>query len=301
MDDRKLRVQSHVGRDLMQSASLFRTARTVVWEYVSNGLQYVDAGVSPAVHVNIDQGKKRITVKDNGRGMSWEGLANFFVMHGENQDRREGRPGRGMFGTGKCAAFGIADELKITTICNGKRSRVRLTRQIIEACAYGESIEPEILERESPTEDHNGTLVEIDRVHISSLDRSGVTQFIERHLSTWPRNVSVTINNHLCEYVEPACIKTYAFRPEGALVKVLGDVQLIVKVSPTPLDEDVQGVSVYSNGVWHEATLGTAEGKEMANHLFGEVDVPALDADASPVRPFDVSRNMSLNPENAVK
>jgi hypothetical protein len=37
-----LKVTSHVGRDLLQSAQLFRHEHAVVWEYVSNGLQYKD-------------------------------------------------------------------------------------------------------------------------------------------------------------------------------------------------------------------------------------------------------------------
>src|SRR5678816_1097710 len=111
-------VKSHVARDLLQSAGLFRTEKLVVWEYVSNGLQYVSAGTNPVVKVTLDSKRKRITVQDNGRGMDWQGLKNFFVMHGENIDRQQGRPGRGFFGTGKSAAFGIADTLCITTVRN---------------------------------------------------------------------------------------------------------------------------------------------------------------------------------------
>src|SRR5680860_1609962 len=104
-----LTVRSHVARDLLQSAGLFKTDKTVIWEYVSNGLQYMDAGASPIVTVRLDDKHKRISIKDNGRGMNWRGLENFFVMHGENVDRRQGKGGRGRFGTGKSAAFGIAN------------------------------------------------------------------------------------------------------------------------------------------------------------------------------------------------
>lgn len=36
----------------------------------------------------------------------------------------------------------------------------------------------------------------------------------------------------------------------------------------------------------------------MAQYIFGEIDVPKLDDDKSPIAPFDVSRSMRLNPEN---
>src|ERR1043166_5670304 len=111
-------VRSHVARDLLQNAGLFKTDKLVVWEYVSNGLQYVNPGTNPVVRVQLDSKNKKVVIADNGRGMNWAGLQNFFVMHGENIDRKEGRPGRGRFGTGKSAAFGIASMLRITTVRN---------------------------------------------------------------------------------------------------------------------------------------------------------------------------------------
>src|SRR5207237_3531366 len=125
-------VKSHVACYLLQSAGLFKTDKLVVWEYVSNGLQYVNPGTNPVVRVALDSKNKRIVIIDNGRGMDWAGLQNFFVMHGENIDRKEGRPGRGRFGTGQSAAFGIASSLQMTTVRNRKRSTVELSSSDIE-------------------------------------------------------------------------------------------------------------------------------------------------------------------------
>jgi DNA mismatch repair ATPase MutL len=66
----QLKVTSHVGRDLLASAASFKNEAAVVWEYVVNSLQYVDAGVPPRVQVTIAPGRKGITISDNGRGMS---------------------------------------------------------------------------------------------------------------------------------------------------------------------------------------------------------------------------------------
>ncbi len=57
-------------------------------------------------------------------------------------------------------------------------------------------------------------------------------------------------------------------------------------------------MAIFSNGVWHESTLAGAEGKEMSNYIIGEIDVPRLDDDNSPISPFDLSRSMRLNPTN---
>ena len=50
----QLKVTSHVGRDLLQSAALFKHEHSVVWEYVSNGLEYTESGVNPVVKVIVD-------------------------------------------------------------------------------------------------------------------------------------------------------------------------------------------------------------------------------------------------------
>ena len=87
----QLEVTSHVGRDLMASARLFREEKDVVWEYVVNSLEYVDRGIRQKVQVLVQPRKKCIEIRDNGRGMDAAGLAHYFEMHGENLDRASGR------------------------------------------------------------------------------------------------------------------------------------------------------------------------------------------------------------------
>lgn len=277
---------------------MFKNDRLVVWEYVSNGLEYVEPGTSPVVRVRLDNRGKQITIQDNGRGMDWEGLSNFFVMHGENLDRRAGRPGRGRFGTGKSAAFGIGDVLRITTVHEGKRSQVELRRDDLESMAGGEPVAVRELEHEVPTAQDNGTLVEIEGVHLRSLDQAAVAGYIERHLAHWPRDVVVFVNNHQCEFAEPATERTEVLEPDAGERAKLGDAALTIKVSKSPLDEDLRGISIYSNGVWHETTLLASAGKDMSEFLFGEIDVPGLDTDKSTPPAFDASRSLKLNPDN---
>src|SRR5439155_18888168 len=143
---------------------LFKNERLAVWEYVANSLQYTD--LPAVVRVTLDSRLKRITVADNGCGMNWDGLRYFFVMHGENQERRAGRPGRGRFGTGKSAAFGIANTLRIITVRNGRRSSVELTRDEVQAMTSGDEIPVRVLEREVRTAEPNGTTIEIGHIHL---------------------------------------------------------------------------------------------------------------------------------------
>jgi len=295
----KLLVTSHVSRDLLQSAALFKNDSQVVWEYVSNGLQYVDPGVNPEVRVRLDGKNKRIEVRDNGRGMLLSDLRNFFVMHGENVDRKVGRAGRGVFGTGKSAAFGIAERLVVTSVRSGLRTKVSLSQSGIKAMKGGADIPVDVIESEVPTEDNNGTLVEIEDIHLRKLDQKRVIAFIQRHLANWSRGgITVWVNNHECQYEPPPASQTFTVVPDDEIAARLGECTLVLNVASRPLNEEERGVAIFTDGVWCETTLVASGNRDMAGYIFGEIEVPELGRDKSPVAPFDMSRSMKLNPEN---
>lgn len=295
-----LKVTSHVGRDLLQSAQLFRHEHAVVWEYVSNGLQYKDPGTQPTVVVNIDPKARKIQIRDNGRGMLFKDLEHYFKMHGENLDRKQGRPGRGLFGTGKSAAFGIGNSLTLTTVKNGKRSRVRLTRKDIEAKPDGDEIPVKTLENEVQDKAPNGTLVEVEEIFLKKLDISSVIRHIERHIAHWP-DASVLVNNHECEFAEPDVARDIKVSTKGSeYEKLLGDTTLVIKIAKAPLDDEFRGIAILSDGVWHETTLAGCERKPFSEYLFGTFDVHALGNHTSSVPALDMSRSMKLNPRNEV-
>ena len=74
-------------RAINQASQVFKNLPSVVWEYVTNGLAYMDVGTSPEVIVQME--KDSITFADNGRGMNEDDLDNFFTAHGENKDIKE--------------------------------------------------------------------------------------------------------------------------------------------------------------------------------------------------------------------
>jgi hypothetical protein len=295
----KLDVTSDVGRDLLQSAEVFKTEKHVVWEYVSNGLQYVDPGIAPDVRVAVNiSPQKRIVITDNGRGMNLDDLRNYFVMHGVNQDRRAGRAGRGRFGTGKSAAFGIADCLTVTTVRNGLETKVRLRRSDIEAMDQGGRVPVEVLRDQEPTTEKNGTTVEISEIRKKSLDIGAIIGFIEGHIAHWPQ-ASVMVGHHRCEIPMPAISKEFRYSSAGTRWEIaIGTVELVVKVAMAPLVDELQGIRVLSRGVWHESTLAGLERKDYANLICGEIDVAKLEDDTSSPSPFDLSRSMRLNTAN---
>jgi hypothetical protein len=298
-----LKVISNVARDILQSAALFKTLPTVVWEYVVNSLQYVDQNITPKVVVKINPARGTATIADNASGMDEVGLQNFFTMHGQNQDRLRGRAGRGMFGTGKAAAFGIAERLSVQTVRDGLRNTVTLSRSdIVREEAKGNVTEvlPEHIERNVPTTEPNGTLITIEGITVKC-DVATVIAFIEPHLGGGFKGAEVIVNGQEVEYEEPSFTQEFTFFPTSELRGILGDVKLLLRVSPAPLNQDRRGVNITSNGVLFETTLGSVEGKELAHYIFGELEVPELiNQGQGPNPAFNMTRDMKLNVENLI-
>jgi len=72
-------------------------------------------------------------------------------------------------------------------------------------------------------------------------------------------------------------------------------------VSPIPLLGPDGGVSITA-GAGNLVAIETAgiDRKELGNFLFGEIDVPSLEAFNSPIEPYDTTRSLVLNPQHPV-
>jgi hypothetical protein len=219
----------------------------------------------------------------------------------ENLERRAGRPGRGKFGTGKSAAFGIANTLRVDTVCDGKRNVVALTREMINA-SDGEEIPVDWVVKDDPTDDPNGTTISVLDINLDRVRRASIIEYVERHLQAFRAKApDVAIDDHVCAYREPLTSESRIFRPSVSQCEVLGDVTLTVKVSAAPLPLVEQGVSVTA-GAGNLVAIERAgtEGKEFGNYLFGDIDVPALENHPSHIEPFDPTRSLQLNPHHPV-
>ncbi len=294
----EIHVTTHVARDFLQNAAYFNTMSKVAWEYVSNSLDNAKEGQT--VNVVVDVLSSSIRIADDATGMTRKDLQNFFQMHGENRQRLRGKRVRGRFGTGKCAAFGIANCLRIDTTKLGKRNVVELRRTDILAAKSGKPFPVKDIIVDEITQQSDGTLVEISELSIKNLDIQSTIAYAERHLSRYRQRARVVINGQECEFAEPPASERYSFNPPSGVAKHIGDVTLIVKVSPVPLEQENNGIDILSSGNWHETTLVGLEKKEMSQYLFGEVDVPILEDKEWDIPPFDNTRNLALNVQNPV-
>jgi len=290
-------VTSHVSRDFEQSAQYFSTYEKVVWEYVSNSLD--GAKDNQQVTVSVEITKNKITVVDNGRGMSRDELKGFFQMHGENLHRKRGKATRGRFGTGKSAAFGVANQLAIDTVQNGRRNQVLLTRRDIRSAKDGGNFPAKHLVDDEQTGDQDGTMVTVTAFagrSKPSVER--VSRYVIRFLGRYRGRAQVRINGITCEFKEPVHEVLARLRTPELLHSHLGNIELVIKKSRVPLQKELQGIDILSNGILHETSLIGIEDGEHSKYIFGEVDVPILEDGEWDIPPFDNTRNLQLNDQN---
>ena len=146
--------------------------------------------------------------------MDMSDLNHFFTMHAENRERKKGNPGRGLFGTGKSAVFGIAEEFILITVKKGKKYKIRISvKDIKKYSSSGEDIplKDYILINGEKTRETSGTLIEINKIFKSvKVDEEEIIDNIEKHLR-YEKGAEVWVNNHQCEPKEPITRKQYIF------------------------------------------------------------------------------------------
>ncbi|MBT3304180.1 TIGR02391 family protein [Candidatus Woesearchaeota archaeon] len=105
---------------------MYSTAPPVIAELVANSY---DADATE-VHIHLkDKVKKEIVISDNGHGMSFQDINDKFLRIGRNRRTEEesqtspkGRKVIGKKGLGKLSFFGIAQEIEVQTIKDGKKN-----------------------------------------------------------------------------------------------------------------------------------------------------------------------------------
>lgn len=277
----------------------FTIAHQVVWEYVVNEIQYRDKKVKPKINVIIE--KNRIIISGNGSGMNMIDLQNFFTLHGENQDRKKGLPGRGRFGTGKTAVWSIANKLTIDTVKNKKRYVISLTKKELQKfSSSGDDIPLNnfIEKNGAKVNEPNGTTIIVDElVQSAKINKKDIIEYIEKNLN-YNKGAEVVVGNYICQPTEPRFKKKYIYNSISEGYDSLGNINLIIKISEEPLDAKDNGIAILTNQVLQEITLSGSENKDMSKFIFGEIDCPKLDNDDQEISPFSMARDLKLNPNN---
>jgi hypothetical protein len=298
-----LQLVTHVGRDVLANAAHFATVPKAVYEYVSNSIDAAPAGRPCAVRVSIVAvgPRRRIEIVDDASGMSREQLRSFFTMHGENSMRRAGRKVRGRFGTGKIAAFGRADRLRVDTVQGGIRNVAELSRRDLEDAQAGRPVHVREIVVEEPTGAADGTLVVVEDLQRGTrVDRADIVRYLQRQLGRHLVRHHVMVEGDRVEYAPPEATEEHRFPAPESVAALAGPVELVVRVAARPLAEEENGIAVLCGGYLNAMTLAGIEGKPEAQYLFGEIEAAVLDDDDAAIPAFMSTRDLTLNPWNPV-
>jgi hypothetical protein len=292
-------VESNVARDVLSTAASFGSLPKVVAEYVTNSIDARVNGTPVTVRIAKTRygGATRITISDDASGMNDEDIRRFFYMHAENEARRSGRKTRGIFGTGKAAAFGVGSSLQVETRQGGRQWRIRLEKEeLLDAVRENRKPRPEVILDGESTAKSNGTDVIIEGI-TRQIDERRIAGELRRRLGRQLDAHQVVLFNTRIETVEPRAVRDWTFPSAGLPVAaVIGNnVTCEIKAAATTVDDAIRGVVITTND-FPVAQLEVAG--DYAARIFGYCDVPALETDDSVPGPYTDTRDLVLNEDN---
>jgi len=154
---------------------MYSTLPPVIAELIANSY---DADANE-VHIHLkDDGEKQIIISDNGHGMSFNDINEKFLRIGRNrrtdEERQTSPHGRkviGKKGLGKLSFFGIAHEIEVKTIKDGKRNSFIMKWDDI--LSYGDrnnqqDYQPAIIDYDVDCRDDNGTTITLKSIQRAS-------------------------------------------------------------------------------------------------------------------------------------
>lgn len=297
------------GRAVIDAASDFTNEGKAIGEYVKNSWQYTDKHA--VVEIFVDQENKTIQIKDNSEGMNLETLQKrFFVLHKRNIDRQRGRIKRGEHGTGKSAALGIADILRVSTVQNNLLNEFEIRRKDCEDEEISlKKVPIRWIKKEERTSESNGSLVTIEGwAYKRNINIDNIKEFLRR--KTLPEKkaythieegkevntrIDLSLNGEKIEEEEIPFSTEKKIELSEDEKKYFEDIEFSLKVSDRRLKAEEQGVRVFSNGIYRAFVKTPLSNK--SEFIFGDCECPKLMKENNPPI-FDSSRNEQINPDN---
>lgn len=297
------------GRAVLDAATDFTNEGKAIGEYVKNSWQYTDK--HPTVEIYVDQKNKSIQIKDDSRGMSLKDLrTRFFVLHKRNIDRQKGKIKRGEYGTGKAAALGIGEILRISTIHNNLLNEFEIHRSHCEDEVLSQKKVPITwIHQDKKTSKNNGTTVDIEgflydrAINIQSIKDFLKTKTLpEKKAYTHEENgkeintiISLYLNAEPIEEEEIEFSREIEISPSSEEMEYFEKIDFTLKIADRRLKQDEQGVRIFSNGIF-KAFIKTPSANK-SEYIFGDCECPKLMKENKPPI-FDSSRNNEINEDN---
>ena len=242
-----------------------------------------------------------ITVSDNGTGMAWDDCATKYMVIGRDARTEDGnltadkRKRMAHKGLGKLAGFGIASNVEVTTVRDGRKTRFELDYPAIEKLEHGEEYTVEA-ESDSETEDRDGTTVRLAGLKLRrSIPKRQFLASMSRRFSVMSDRFQVSVNGETLKK-DPGLFQmrfpdaTHSFEGEvtrngtaHTKIRGAGRIAYWIGFTEKPIKEQaLRGISVVSRGKmvqepWFFEVAGGMHGQHGMQYMTGEVEADFLD------------------------
>jgi len=244
---------------------------------------------------------KRIVIVDDGEGMSYEDVAEKFLVIGrkrrdsdESRENFKGRRITGKKGVGKLALFGIGKTIKIETTSTGEPTKTCFTldwEDILNEPSGTYYPETKIIEKDDIKEKGTTiTLSNLSRISDFNLESTAVS------LSKLFNCFDVDFQIVLSKNDEKSVVLSRELRYEGMDKEFEWDVEHIAKMidstysykdelrgkivsSKKPMKQDLRGITLYVNGRLANVPgfFGVSEAGHTFSYISGWIDADFLD------------------------
>lgn len=247
---------------------MYSTLPPVISELIANSY---DADATEVLVSLYDSSEKEIIVSDNGHGMSFDEINESFLTIGRNRRVKNGADeslgGRkiiGKKGLGKLSFFGIAHEIEITTVKDGKKNSFTMDWDAIMSKENDEggieNYEPTILTLDEDTKESNGTTVVLRKIdRISDFDAEGLADSISKYFIL-PDDFNIKLSRNDGDWIEIDNTRRYSATPAEIEWDVPEDVEfsddceykdsitghLLTTEKPISPNTNMRGITLFS-------------------------------------------------------
>lgn len=303
MEQKELQVTFDINTIDHLGVKLYSTIPPMIAELVSNAW---DADANN-VYINFkNEGEKTITVSDDGIGMTFSELNDYFLKIGRNRrvemhkdETDGGRKVLGKKGLGKLSMFGIGKKITISTVKSGIKNTFVMDYEQLKDCE-GNVYKPTVIDYCIKTDEKNGTSFFIEHLsRKSDFDIERLHRNLQTRFHIYSDKFVVHINDDekyeinsndipedKCQFIwkfpedfeKDFDTETYKFKDLFEFGKVKG-VQGKIYTSQTPLNKDVQGIVLFSRGklVQEHSSFDDRANDNFFQYMSGSFDVDFID------------------------
>lgn len=280
---------------------LYSTFSPVIAELVSNSY---DAEATKVI-INIDYIQKKISVFDNGTGMSHSEINDAYLKIGRNRRIRTNsglskngkRKVTGKKGLGKLAIFGVADSITIESACEGEFNALRINYNDLKSNKG--PYNPEALVEYQSTQLEDSTTILIEEISQTITPANTLAIGLARRFNFFDENFQVKIlDNEGSDILVTKELYTEQFAKqyewkfpddfremiiENPMLKFLDDNKATGNIftAVTPLKKVDQGFNVFARGKLAAENIffNDRSNDQFNQYVYGSFSIDAIDED----------------------